>query len=321
MAKDLAKPGPQILADLKQLDAETIRKYICATANDKEIFFFLNQAAAYGLNPFKREIHLIKYKDPTIPANVVVGYEVYLKRAEETHQVEWWHAEVSEDGQIATCTIKRKDWTQPFVWPVDRKEFDKGWANWKTMPRFMLKKVAIAQAFRLVFPKELGGIPYTSEEIAPEVATTDYKVLPEQSAVKPADKQEEKPKESPSSKSADESAVSGGKTETAPVQSDDAESATSTPPPADEKTEPGPQQQTETQIEPPTNLTPEERQTMEKELKIYYSNLIVLLQKTIRPTTKLTEFINEVGLLAKIEDKVRKAEEKCAEYNIPLPED
>jgi hypothetical protein len=34
----------------------------------------------------------------------------------------------------------------------------------------MLKKVCIAQAFRLCFPDSLAGMPYTSEELPPSVA-------------------------------------------------------------------------------------------------------------------------------------------------------
>jgi len=33
------------------------------------------------------------------------------------------------------------------------------------MPTFMLKKVAIAQGFRLAFPDDLGGMPYIPEEL------------------------------------------------------------------------------------------------------------------------------------------------------------
>jgi hypothetical protein len=33
------------------------------------------------------------------------------------------------------------------------------------MPAFMLKKVAMAQGFRLCFPDEMGGLPYLPEEI------------------------------------------------------------------------------------------------------------------------------------------------------------
>ena len=36
---------------------------------------------------------------------------------------------------------------------------------WREKPGTMLKKVAIAQAFRLAFPDEMGSLPYTAEEM------------------------------------------------------------------------------------------------------------------------------------------------------------
>jgi hypothetical protein len=45
----------------------------------------------------------------------------------------------------------------------------------------MTKKVCISQAFRLCFSDELGGMPYTSDEIAPQEQTQDIphvEVLP-----------------------------------------------------------------------------------------------------------------------------------------------
>ena len=49
---------------------------------------------------------------------------------------------------------------------------------WGSKPRTMIKKVAIAQGFRLAFPVELGGIPYTADElpgnnVAPEVVAPE----------------------------------------------------------------------------------------------------------------------------------------------------
>jgi phage recombination protein Bet len=151
---------------------EDIKKYICQGATDKELFMFVNIAKSYGLNPMKREIHFVKYG--TSLANIIVGYEIYIKRAEATHLLDGWSVELGKDelGEKAIITIYRKDRSQPFVWTVYRSEFDTQQANWKKMPLFMLRKVAISQGFRLAFPEELGGMPYIPEELPTTGGTT-----------------------------------------------------------------------------------------------------------------------------------------------------
>jgi phage recombination protein Bet len=143
---------------------EQVRKYIAPTATQQELFMFMGICRSYGLNPLKREIHFVKYGNSK--ASIVVGYEVYLKRADRTGKLNGWSVTIEKDsmGEKAVCTINRKDWDEPFVWEVYREEFDKEQSTWKAMPYFMLKKVAIAQAMRMCFPDELGGMPYIREE-------------------------------------------------------------------------------------------------------------------------------------------------------------
>lgn len=125
-------------------------------------------AKAFQLNPFKREVHFVQHRDkngdPTVA--IVVGYEVYIKRAQRTGLLDGWDctAEGSGPNMVAILTIYRKDWSRPFKHSVKRSEYDRGIGNWKVMPETMLKKVAISQGFRLCFPEELGGMPYTKEE-------------------------------------------------------------------------------------------------------------------------------------------------------------
>lgn len=154
-----------VVQPMDSFTIEEIKKYITPGATDKELFLFVNIAKAYGLNPVKREIHWVKYGNN--PGDAVVGYETYLKRAEASGQLDWWKAYMSKDGygEKATIEIKRRDRSQPFVWDVYRAEFDKGRSTWNVMPSFMLRKVAIAQGFRLCFPDILGGMPYTREEM------------------------------------------------------------------------------------------------------------------------------------------------------------
>jgi phage recombination protein Bet len=147
------------------INMEQVRKYIAPTGTQQELFMFMGTARTYGLNPFKREIHFIKYGNKD--ASFVVGFEVYLKRAERSGKLKWWGVEIEKDsfGEKAVCTIIRSDWEKPFVWEAYREEFDKKQSTWNVMPYFMLKKVAIGQAFRLAFPDELGGMPYVREEL------------------------------------------------------------------------------------------------------------------------------------------------------------
>lgn len=165
------------LKDSVTLNVADIKKYICPTASDKELFMFLGIARSYGLNPLKREIHFVKYGQS--PASIIVGYEVYLKRAEATGKLDGWKCWIEKDeiGEKAVIEIKRKDQDIPVRWEVYRKEFDRQQASWKTMPMFLLKKVAISQGFRLAFPGDLGGMPYTAEELP--VAKGDPHPLPE----------------------------------------------------------------------------------------------------------------------------------------------
>jgi len=100
-----------------------------------------------------------------------VGYETYLKRAVATGKLDGWRVWIEGKGEDmkAVIEIKRKDWSEPFRWEVHRREFDTGKSSWKKMPTFMLKKVAIAQGFRLAFPEDLGGMPYIPEEVGETV--------------------------------------------------------------------------------------------------------------------------------------------------------
>lgn len=146
------------------LTEKDVKAYICPTATDKELYMFMNIAKSYGLNPFKREVHFVKYGQN--PGQVIVGYETYLKRAEATGKLNGWKAWV--EGDKAKIIIHRKDWEHPFEFEIDIKEFDKQQALWKTMRTFMAKKVVTAIGMRLCFPEDLGGMPYTAEEIVVE---------------------------------------------------------------------------------------------------------------------------------------------------------
>lgn len=155
---------------------------------------FLEMSQAFGLNPFKREIYAVGYGENW---NIITGYEVYLKRAERIGKLDGWEATVEGSGEnmTATVTIWRKDWKMPFKHTVLFSEVcqktKEGKLNsvWSKMPSFMCRKVAIAQAFRLCFPDEFGGMPFTADEMPSE---DDMKnITPTSELVKEASKRTE----------------------------------------------------------------------------------------------------------------------------------
>lgn len=150
---------------------------------------YLQIAKSFNLNPFKREIHVSKYNGQM---SIITGYEVYLKRAERSGLLDGWECttvgSVANNDLKAVITIYRKDRKYPFKHEVLYSEYvqktrdgavTKFWLKAETMT----KKVAMSQGFRLCFSDELGGMPYTNEEM-PEQETIDVQhevvaVIPE----------------------------------------------------------------------------------------------------------------------------------------------
>lgn len=198
MEKSLATVAESLSAEklLQYLDIAGIAKSLTR----EERLQFVEIAQAFQLNPFKREIYCNTYgKGEYRTTSIITGYEVYIKRAERTGQLNGWHVEVEgnvKDNTLkAVITIHRKDWTQPFQHEVYFEEVCQktrdGRLNsiWSKMPKFMTKKVAIAQGFRLCFSDELGGMPYTADELPAEeksATTVEAEVVAEKPAPKAA---------------------------------------------------------------------------------------------------------------------------------------
>lgn len=163
----------------QQVTDEMLESYLQVTGmvlGQNDMLMYKNIAKTYGLNPYKREIHVAK-SQKTGKVSFVTGYEVYIKRAELSGQLDGW--EVTQVGQnenlAAVITIWRKGWTHPFKHEVYYAEAAANSPIWRDKPRFMLKKVAIGQGFRLCFPAELGGMPYEESELPNEPARAENK--------------------------------------------------------------------------------------------------------------------------------------------------
>ncbi len=158
-------------------DVEKIKTYLrslnlASNLTQSEVTQFIEIAQGFGLNPFKREIYASKYGNSF---SVIVGYETYIKRAERSGRLAGWQVVTEggiDDGSLkAIITIHRNDFMHPFVHEVFYVEYVQKTKEgrptkfWSDKPYTMIKKVAMAQGFRLCFSDELGGMPYTAEEL------------------------------------------------------------------------------------------------------------------------------------------------------------
>ena len=154
-----------------ELSPDIIRKYLVAgqgKITDQEIMLFLKLCEYQKLNPFLREVYLIKYGEEA--ATMVTGKETFLKRAYRHPDYQGHKTGISTDGQVAWAEVYVKGYQVPIRCEVDFKEYvgkkKDGTINrmWATKPNTMLKKVAIVQALREAFPETFGGM-YSQEEI------------------------------------------------------------------------------------------------------------------------------------------------------------
>lgn len=160
---------------------------------------FLAVAGTFGLNPWKREVYAVTYKnkDGSTDMSIVTGYETYIKRAElnpnyDGFDIEFkggfkrgkitkqgkngpWQVDaLVPDGTVScVCTVYRKDRAHPTREEVFFDEYDQGNSMWQSKPRTMLKKVAIVSAFRKAFPLDFGGMPYTNDELPEHMTGAD----------------------------------------------------------------------------------------------------------------------------------------------------
>jgi phage recombination protein Bet len=161
-----------VRAESEKIDRETILKYLQNMGNNlptNQQEQFIDIAQAHNLNPFKREIYGIPYGSNF---NIIVGYEVYLKRADKTGTLDGFNVWTEGQGRemVAKIEIFRKDRTRSFQWEVELVEYDQGNSMWKKKPKTMLKKVVVAQAFRLCWPNDFDGMPYIAEEVGSEAS-------------------------------------------------------------------------------------------------------------------------------------------------------
>ncbi len=167
------------------LNAETVKNYLVngnGKVSDQEIMMFIELCKAQKLNPFIREAYIIKFGSN--PANIVVGKDVFVKRAYRNPNYEGMKAGIvvlTTDGKIQEregsiklpkeeliggwCEVYVNGHKFPIKSSVSLEEYSKSQATWKSMPCVMIRKCAIVTALREAFPEDLQGL-YDSAEIS-----------------------------------------------------------------------------------------------------------------------------------------------------------
>ena len=175
-------PAPQTKPEVEE---SRIAEYIRLTGLARELSSeeqkqFTQFCMSYQLDPFRGEVHCSVYGEGEYRnVNFIVSFLTYVKRAELSGRLDGWAAEIEGEGEDteAVVTIWRKDWSHEFRHRVhwkeaaQRKRDGSLTAFWRKMPRYLLKKTAIAQAFRLAFPAELAGMGYDEAELSSDLAS------------------------------------------------------------------------------------------------------------------------------------------------------
>lgn len=182
MTQELVVQG----TDANTLSMDIVKKYICPTATEGEIYMFIQLCKAQNLNPFLKEAYLIKYG--ASPATIVVGKEAFTKRADKLPQFDGFKAGIivvsaskiviregsfyvsPEEVVGGWAEVYRKDRTVPFRNEVNlseyigRKQDGTPTKMWTEKVATMIRKVALCQSLREAFPDVMGGL-YSAEEI------------------------------------------------------------------------------------------------------------------------------------------------------------
>jgi len=175
----------------KALDRNFLKILVDANPSmDKKYFLdFIHKAQLTGADPRLNQIYLIPHKTKNydtqefeVKGTVMFNYMFYMQLAQQTGQLEDWGCDVLEDDYLDIITgrkkpswkaiawVKRKCREKVYYecdfWEVAKIDFKSGLpsSNWKTMPKFMIRKCAIAGAFRWAFPETLGNF-YIAEEM------------------------------------------------------------------------------------------------------------------------------------------------------------
>jgi len=160
----------------------TIRETVAQGLNDAEFAMAVQFCKATGLNPFKREIWLLKVNGRVQMMTGINGFHAIANSNKEYDGIE--SGLIGKGGEYLPATypgndyigawarVHRKDRRIPVEGVAMLAEYDKKHGNWNSMKRVMINKCAESVALRRAFPQQLGGL-YTEEEFSPEIVASE----------------------------------------------------------------------------------------------------------------------------------------------------
>lgn len=165
-----------------QFSAQDIRARLCPNIDDKELALVLGLCKSQRLNPFNKDVYIIKYGNS--PASIVTSKEVFTKRANANPDFEGFDAGIvyiNSQGEVCTregsavykaaneqlvggwCRVYVKG-RRPYYDEVTLEEYSTGKSGWAKMPATMIRKVALVHCLREAFPDDFQGL-YAAEEM------------------------------------------------------------------------------------------------------------------------------------------------------------
>ncbi len=165
---------------------QTIKDSFAKGATDSEFQVFCEIGRRCGMNPFLRELWLVKYGSN--PASIFIGRDGYRKAAQahpdyehhEAHSVYENDAldydndtgcvkhdfKLTERGELigAYALVRKKGVERPFFRFVYFREYTTGQSLWKSKPDTMITKTAEAQALKMAFQDLFAGTYSDAEE-------------------------------------------------------------------------------------------------------------------------------------------------------------
>ena len=175
------------------LNDDIVKRYLVSgdpsKVTDAEVKMFVELCKAQRLNPFLREAYLVKFGSN--PAQIIVGKDVFLKRARSNPRFKGFKAGIiveTKDGAYQNrpgtfytpgekivggfCKVAIEGWDFPLEHSVAMSEFSRTTATWKSMPAVMIRKVALVQALREAFPEDFQQL-YSEEEMPVDDSNLD----------------------------------------------------------------------------------------------------------------------------------------------------